>query len=78
MEQRVLRMLGKGTKIGVGWREGRALASMDDKRQVLHPIWEEARLLRVSMPVDRASSPFSWHCLYPLPIKPNFFLLDCF
>lgn len=78
MEQRVLRMLGKGTKMGVGWGEGRALAPMDDKRQAPHPIWEEARLLGVSMPVDRASPPFSWHCLYPLPLKPEFFLFNCF
>lgn len=54
---------GQGTKMGAGWGEGRALALMDDKKQVPHPIWKEAGLLRVSMPVDRASPPFSWHCL---------------
>lgn len=34
VEQSVLEMLGKGTKMGVGWGEGRALTPMDDKRQV--------------------------------------------
>lgn len=77
MEQRVLRMLGKGTKMGVGWGEGRALAPMDDKRQVPHPIWEEARLLGLSMPVDRASPPFSWHYLYPLSLESESFLFSC-
>lgn len=55
VEQSVLRMLGKGTKMGVGWGEGRALASMNDKRQVPHPIWEDAGLLRVG----RLSPPSS-------------------
>lgn len=46
---------GQGDTMGVGWGEGRALASMNDNRQVPHPIWEDAGLLRV----DRLSPPSS-------------------